>query len=91
MDKEGEVVCVCVYIYTHTLQNGTLLSHKKEGNNTVYSNKDGPRDYHGKWSKSDRETQISYDITYMWSQKVNRYRLTDIENKQSYQRGMGEG
>ena len=26
---------------------------------------DGPRDYHTKWSKSDREWQISYDITYM--------------------------
>ena len=28
---------------------------------------DGPRDYHTKRSKSDRE--ISYDITYMWNQK----------------------
>ena len=26
---------------------------------------DGPGDYHTKWSKSDRERQISYDITYM--------------------------
>ena len=25
---------------------------------------DGPRDYHSKWSKSDRERQISYDMTY---------------------------
>ena len=30
---------------------------------------DGPRDYHIKWSKSDRERQISYDITYMWNLK----------------------
>ena len=28
---------------------------------------DGPRDYHPKWSKSDRERQISYDITHMWN------------------------
>ena len=30
---------------------------------------DGPRDYHTKWSKPDREKQISYDITYMWDLK----------------------
>ena len=29
----------------------------------------GPRDYHTKWSKSDRERQISYDIAYMWNLK----------------------
>ena len=28
---------------------------------------DGPRDYHTKWSKPDRERQISCDITYMWN------------------------
>ena len=27
---------------------------------------DGPRDYHTKWSKSDGEGQILYDITYMY-------------------------
>ena len=27
----------------------------------------GPRDYHTKWSKSDREREISFDITYMWN------------------------
>ena len=28
---------------------------------------DGPRDYHTKWSKSER--QIPYDTTYMWNLK----------------------
>ena len=50
---------------------------------------DGPRDYHSKWSKSDKGRQISYDITYMWNLKKwykwtylkSRNRLTDIENK----------
>ena len=32
-----------VHIY-----NGILLSHKKEWNNAIYSNMDGPRDYHTK-------------------------------------------
>ena len=31
----------------------------------------GPRDYHAKWSKSERERQISYDITYMWNLKYD--------------------
>ena len=49
---------------------------------------DGPRDYHTKESKSDRERQISYDITYTWTLKKKWYkwtylqnRPTDIENK----------
>ena len=32
---------------------------------------DGPRDDHTMWGKSDRERQISYDITYMWNPKRN--------------------
>ena len=32
---------------------------------------DGPRDYHAKWSKSDRERQILCDITYMWNLKYD--------------------
>ena len=57
---------------------------------------DGPRDYHTKWSKSDRERQILYDITYMWNLKKliqmnlylqNRNRLTDIENKLMVKKG----
>ena len=78
MDKEGAV-------YIH---NGIPFSHKKEWNNAICSNMDGPSDYHTKWSNSDRERQI-YDITYMWNLKEwckwiylqNRHRLTDIERK----------
>ena len=32
---------------------------------------DGPRDYHTKRSKSERERQIPYDITYMWNLKYD--------------------
>ena len=39
-----------VHIY-----HGILLSHKKEWNNAISNNMDGPRDYHTKWSKSDRD------------------------------------
>ena len=31
------------------------------------NNMDGPRDYHTKQSKSERERQIPYVITYMWN------------------------
>ena len=62
---------------------------------------DGPRDYHTKWSKPDRERQI-YDIAYMWNLKTwyewtylhNRKRFTDIENKlmaTKGERGLGGG
>ena len=53
MDKDVE------HIY-----NRILLSHKKEWNNAMYSNMDTTKDYHTKWSKSERERQILYDITY---------------------------
>ena len=37
---------------------------------------DGPRDDHTKRSKSDRERQISYDITHMWNLKNDTNELT---------------
>ena len=32
---------------------------------------DGPRDYYTKCNKSDRESQIAYEIAYMWNLKKN--------------------
>ena len=49
-------------VYIH---NGILLIHKKEWNNAIWSNANGPRDYHTKWSKSYRERQISYAMIHM--------------------------
>ena len=74
MDKEDVV-------YIH---NGILLSHKKEWNNVICSNMDGPRGFHTKWSKSNtiwhhlyEESKIWHKLTYL----QNRNRLIDIENK----------
>ena len=36
---------------------------------------DGPRDYHTKQSKSERERQISYGITYVWTLKYDTNEL----------------
>ena len=47
---------------------------KKEWN-TICSNMDGPRDDQTKWSESDRERQISYNITYMWNLKYDTNEL----------------
>ena len=57
---------------------------------------DRPRDYHTKQSKSERETQIPYDITYMWSLKYNtseHIKETDsqLQRTSGYQGGGGMG
>ena len=70
MDKEGVIYIHITYTHTST-HNGTLLKHKKEWNNSICSNMDGPRDYHTKWSMSEKERQIPYDITYMWNLKYD--------------------
>ena len=45
MDKEDVV----------HINNGILPIHKKEWNNAICHNTDGPRNYHTKWSKSDEK------------------------------------
>ena len=71
-------------------------SYKKEWNNAIYSNMDGTRDYHTKWSKSKSKREISHDITYMCNLKKNdtneviyRQKQTHRLQKQTYgcQRG----
>ena len=66
-----------VYVY-----NVILLSHKKEWNNVICSNMDGPRDNHTKWSKSDRERQIPYDMAYMWNLKTKKMIQMKLYTKQ---------
>ena len=67
---------------THT-HNGILLSHKKERNNAICSNMDGPSDYHTRWSKSDKD---KYDITYMWNLECNTNEL--VYKKKNRLRGV---
>ena len=46
------------------IYNGILLSHKKERHNAICSNMETTKDSH---TKSKRERQIPYNITYMWN------------------------
>ena len=62
MDKED-------VMYIHS---GILLIHKNEWNNAIWSNMDGPRDYHTKWSKSGRKRQIPYASTHSQSKTWHR-------------------
>ena len=82
--------------YIYTMEH--IYSSIREWNNAICSDMDGPRDYHTKWSKSDRERQISYDITYMWNLKNGTneriYKteiVTVVENKLMLTKGEGSG
>ena len=74
-----------VHIY-----NGILLSHNKEWNNALCSNMDGPRDCHTEWSKSDRDRQISNDITYMWNLKSELIYKTETDSESKLMVTKGE-
>ena len=61
--------------------SGILLSHKKEQNNTLCSNMDGPSYCHTEWGKPEKE--ISFDITYLWNLK-QWYRWAYLRNRNSH-------
>ena len=54
-------VCVCTYAY---ICDDILLSiMTKEWRKAIYSNMAATRDYHTKWSMSEKERQVPYGIT----------------------------
>ena len=60
------------YISIYTMEYYYSVTKKKnEWNNSICSYRDGPRDYHTKWSKSERERQTPYGTTYVWNLKYN--------------------
>ena len=63
-----------VYVYS-----GILFYHKKEWNNTIQTIMDGPRDYHTKWSKSDKDKY--HEIAYPWNLK-QWYKWTYLTKQQ---------
>ena len=52
----------------------------EQNESVIYSNMDGPRDYHIKENEPGGEIQISYDIVYMWNLQKERYEWVDVQN-----------
>ena len=52
--------------YAVYIHNGVLLSHKKEWDNAICNNMNGPGDYHTNWSKP--KTNVWYHL-YVESKK----------------------
>ena len=80
------------------INNGILLSQKKEWNNAICRDVDRPTDCHTEWSKSEREKPTSYSIVYKWNLEKqyrwtylqSRNRDTDVENKLTDSKGERE-
>ena len=84
--KDKEAV---VHIY-----DGILLGYKKEWNNGICSNMDGPRHCHIEWSKSENEKHHMTSLLcrtfkkwYIWTYLQNRNRCKDLENERMVTRG----
>ena len=76
---------------------GGVLSPKEGWNDAIGSHLNGPRHDHTKWSNSDWERQILYEITYSWNPKTdtnnlcNTRRLTGSEPMYDSIRGNWSG
>ena len=61
----GNIGILRTFVYSKKYSNnGILLSPKKEQNNAICSNMDATRGYHTKWTKSESERQLPYDVSY---------------------------
>ena len=68
---EPAQVSINRWVYKTTtghLQNGILLSGKKEENFTLCDSIDGSGEHYAKWNKPIRERQMPLDFTHMWNQ-----------------------
>ena len=75
-----------MYTHTHTYTQYTqtqwnIIQYKKEWNSAMCSNMDGPKDYQTKWSRLERERQISYHL-YAESKIWNK--LTYLQNRNTH-------
>ena len=78
MDKEG-----VVHIYT-----GILLSHRNEWNNAIFSNVDGPRDYHTKWSQTEKDKYHMISLICGIQKKQNMNLFTKQKQVYRYRKQM---
>ena len=81
------------------IHSGILLTHNKEWNNAICSNMDGPKDYHTKWSKSEKDKFHMISLIcgilkkkwYKWTYLQNRMTVTELENELMVTKGDGWG
>ena len=66
--------------------NGMLLGHKKHWNLTICCSMDWLTGYYTQWNKSDKERQIPYDFTYMWSLKNKKNEQTKWKQTHKYRK-----
>ena len=63
--QDTEATCLSTDEWTKKMQYIYTTQYYlaiKNQNIAICNNMGGPRDYHTKWSKSDREKQISYNL-----------------------------
>ena len=83
------------------LYNEILLSYKKEWNNAIFNNMDGPGDYYTKWSRKEKEKYLmmlhiyveskTWQMNFSMKQKqMHRHRKTCHCWRWGI-RGLGEG
>ena len=76
LDKKRETF----YLRNDRIQRKSLVKAILEWNIAIWGNREGPRDYHTRWGKSDK--YYLYEESKKWYNKIYiRNRLTDIENK----------
>ena len=69
--------------YIHTMEYKATI--KKNKIMLIWGHMDGLRVYDIKWSKSERERQIPYDIIYMWNLKYDKWTYLQKKNRQRKQ------
>ena len=79
----------------------TSVEYYSAKKNSICNNMDGLGRYYARWSKSNRESQMLYDITYILSLKYNklvnittkersRHRYREQTNGYQWEEGWGE-
>ena len=70
MDKEDVCVSISIYEYIYILYTQWNISHKERLKWSHFSKRDGPRDHHSKWSKSERKrlyhTPDMFNLKMLW-------------------------
>ena len=76
-----------VYVY----RQWSIIQTQKEGNLVICNKMNELGGHYAKGNKSDRESLIVYDLTYMWNLKTKQTKTTDREEIDGRQRDWVKG